>query len=109
MKMCRLGRNGPELSAVGLGCMGMSAFYGARDGNESARTLHRAVELGVTFFDSADAHANGMNEEMLGRELKAVRDRVSSPPSSATSGTKTAHGSGSAAGRTTCDPPATPA
>lgn len=76
MKIRKLGRNGPELSAVGLGCMGMSAFYGGRDGDESVRTLHRAVELGVTFFDSADAYANGANEELVGRELKRVRDRV---------------------------------
>jgi len=76
MKMRRLGRNGPELSAVGLGCMGMSAFYGGRDSDESVRTLHRAAELGVTFFDSADAYANGMNEELVGRELKGLRDRV---------------------------------
>ena len=76
MKMRKLGRNGPELSAIGLGCMGMSAFYGGRDANESVRTLHRAVELGVTFFDTADAYANGANEELVGRELKTVRDRV---------------------------------
>ncbi len=72
----KLGRNGPEVSALGLGCMGMSAFYGGRDGDESARTLHRAVELGVTFFDTADAYANGANEELVGRELKGVRGRV---------------------------------
>ncbi len=65
MKTRRLGRNGPELSAVGLGCMGMSAFYGSRDGEESARTLHRAAELGVTFFDTADAYANGVNEKLV--------------------------------------------
>jgi aryl-alcohol dehydrogenase-like predicted oxidoreductase len=76
MKMRKLGRNGPQLSAIGLGCMGMSAFYGGRDTNESVRTLHRAVELGVTFFDTADTYANGANEELVGRELKAVRDRV---------------------------------
>jgi len=76
MKLRRLGRNGPELSAVGLGCMGMSAFYGGRDGDESVRTLHRAAELGVTFFDTADAYANGVNEELVGRELRRVRDRV---------------------------------
>lgn len=76
MKLRRLCRNGPELSAVGLGCMGMSAFYGGRDGDESVRTLHRAAELGVTFFDTADAYANGLNEELVGRELREVRDRV---------------------------------
>ena len=76
MKQRKLGRNGPELSAVGLGCMGMSAFYGGRDGDESVRTLHRAVELGVTLFDSADAYANGANEELVGRALQGVRDRV---------------------------------
>lgn len=76
MQTRRLGRNGPELSEVGLGCMGMSAFYGGRDGEESVRTLHRAAELGVTFFDTADAYANGLNEELIGRELKGVRERV---------------------------------
>ena len=76
MKQRKLGRNGPELSAVGLGCMGMSAFYGGRDGDESVRTLHRAVELGVTLFDSADAYANGANEDLVGRALRGVRDRV---------------------------------
>ncbi len=76
MKTRKLGRNGPELSAIGLGCMGMSAFYGGRDTDESVRTLHRAVELGVTFFDTADAYANGANESLVGRELTAVRDHV---------------------------------
>jgi aryl-alcohol dehydrogenase-like predicted oxidoreductase len=54
----------------------MSAYYGGRDQDESVRTLHRAVELGVTFFDSADAYANGANEELVGRELRHVRSRV---------------------------------
>ena len=76
MKTRKLGPNDPELSAVGLGCMGMSAFYGGRDGGGSVRTLHGAVELGVTFFDSAAAYANGANEELVGHELKGVRDRV---------------------------------
>lgn len=56
--------------------MGMSAFYGGRDGEESVRTLHRAADLGVTFFDTADAYANGLNEELVGRELKGARERV---------------------------------
>jgi len=76
MKMRRLGRDGPEISALGLGCMGMSDFYGQRDHEESVRTLHRAVELGVTFFDSADVYGVGANEELVGRELRGVRDRV---------------------------------
>lgn len=76
MKTRTLGRDGPELSALGLGCMGMSAFYGGRDEEESARTLHRAVELGVTFFDTADMYGQGDNEELVGRELRGVRDRV---------------------------------
>lgn len=76
MKMRRLGRDGPEVSALGLGCMGMSDFYGQRDHHESVRTLHRAVELGVTFFDSADVYGVGANEELVGRELRGVRDRV---------------------------------
>ena len=76
MKTRTLGRDGPELSALGLGCMGMSAFYGGRDEEESARTLHRAVELGVTFFDTADMYGQGEDEELVGRELRGVRDRV---------------------------------
>ncbi len=76
MKARRLGRNGPALSEIGLGCMGMSAFYGGRDEDESVRTLHRAAELGVTFFDTADAYVNGLNEELVGRELRGVRERV---------------------------------
>ena len=76
MKTRKLGRNGPELSAIGLGCMGMSAFYGGRDSDQSVRTLHCAVELGVTFFDSADVYGNGANEQLVGRELKGVRNKV---------------------------------
>jgi aryl-alcohol dehydrogenase-like predicted oxidoreductase len=76
MMMRRLGSNGPELSAIGLGCMGMSAFYGGRDAAESQRTLNRAVELGVTLFDTADVYGQGANEELVGRVLKPVRKRV---------------------------------
>ena len=76
MKTRRLGRQGPEVSAIGLGCMGMSAFYGGRDEAESVATLHRAVELGVTFFDTADIYANGVNEQLVGRALAPHRDRL---------------------------------
>jgi aryl-alcohol dehydrogenase-like predicted oxidoreductase len=74
--MRRLGRNGPEVSAVGLGCMGMTGFYGPADEQEALATLDRALELGVNFFDTADVYGFGANEELLGRWLKGKRDRV---------------------------------
>lgn len=76
MKMRRLGKNGPEVSALGLGCMGMSMSYGSRDDGESVRTIHRAIDLGVNFFDSAEAYGRGHNEELLGQALKTHRDNV---------------------------------
>ncbi|MDQ0563075.1 aryl-alcohol dehydrogenase-like predicted oxidoreductase [Rhizobium mesoamericanum] len=75
MKTRKLG-NSLEVSAVGLGCMGMSFAYGASDENEAIRTLQRAVELGITFFDTAEAYGPYTNEELLGRALKPVRDHV---------------------------------
>ncbi|KAA9327495.1 aldo/keto reductase [Hymenobacter busanensis] len=71
-----LGRNGLRVSALGLGCMGMSDFYAGRDDAESTRTLHRALELGVTFFDTADMYGPYKNEELLGRAFQGKRDQL---------------------------------
>jgi len=71
-----LGIQGLVVSELGLGCMGMSEFYGPRDDEESIATLHRAIELGLDFFDTSDAYGPYLNEELVGRVLRAVRDRV---------------------------------
>ena len=68
----RLGRNGPEVSAIGLGCMGMSEFYVGGSEAESVATIHHALDRGVTFLDTADMYGWGSNEELVGR---AIRDR----------------------------------
>jgi aryl-alcohol dehydrogenase-like predicted oxidoreductase len=72
----RLGRQGLEVSTLGLGCMGMSQFYGVPDEAESIATIWRALELGVTFFDTAEAYGPFTNEELLGRTLAGRRDEV---------------------------------
>ena len=72
----KLGSQGLEVSAIGLGCFGMSASYGPADERESIATLHRAVELGCTFLDTAESYGPFTNEELLGRALKGLRDQV---------------------------------
>jgi len=76
MKTRKLGRQGLEVSALGLGCMGMSDFYGGRDEAESVATINRALDLGVTFLDTADMYGVGANEELVGRVVRERRDWI---------------------------------
>ena len=76
MKMRTLGSKGPKVSAIGLGCMGMSEFYGTGDDKESTATIHRALELGVTLLDTADMYGPYKNEELVGKAIKDRRDKV---------------------------------
>jgi aryl-alcohol dehydrogenase-like predicted oxidoreductase len=100
MKQRRLGASGPLVAEIGLGCMGMSQSYGERDDAESARTLRRALDLGVDFLDTADMYGGGDNERLIGSVLKDRRDEYTlatkfgfrstdgSPASSASPGTR---------------------
>jgi aryl-alcohol dehydrogenase-like predicted oxidoreductase len=76
LKKRKLGRQGLTVSTLGLGCMGMSQSYGVADDRESIATIHRAIDLGVTFFDTAEAYGPYTNEKLLGKGLKGRRDKV---------------------------------
>lgn len=76
MKTRKLGNQGLVVSELGLGCMGMSDFYGARDDQESIETIHRALDLGVTMLDTADMYGPFTNERLVGRAIRDRRDRV---------------------------------
>jgi aryl-alcohol dehydrogenase-like predicted oxidoreductase len=76
MQFRQLGKPGPLVSAIGLGCMGMSEFYGSTDEAHAIRTIHQALEMGVNFFDTADMYGMGHNEELVGRAVKDHRHKV---------------------------------
>jgi aryl-alcohol dehydrogenase-like predicted oxidoreductase len=76
MKTRKLGKGGLEVSAIGLGCMGMSEFYGPASEEEAVATIHRAIDLGITLIDTADIYGPFTNEQLVGRALRGRRDRV---------------------------------
>ena len=76
MQTRELGRSGLKVGAIGLGCMGMSQSYGPPDAEEAVQTIQRALDLGVTLIDTADAYGKGENERLVGRAIRERREQV---------------------------------
>src|SRR3984957_10614734 len=76
MEVRQLGRVGPAVSAIGLGCMPMSGVYGNTTDDEGIAAIHRALDLGINLLDTADAYGNGQNEELVGRAIRGRREEV---------------------------------
>ncbi len=100
MDQRHLGSEGLVVSELGLGCMGMSEFYGTGDEEESIATIHRAIELGITFLDTADMYGPFTNEKLVGKAIAGRRTRSCSPPNSVTCAAKTEASVASAVGPT---------
>jgi aryl-alcohol dehydrogenase-like predicted oxidoreductase len=107
MESRELGRSGFEVSAIGLGCMGMSEFYGASDDATSINVLHHAIDIGVAFWDTADMYGTGRNEQLVGRAVRGRREQVGLATKFALQRRRTAASSGSAAAPSTSARPAT--
>ena len=110
MKFRTLGPKGPRVSALGLGCMGMSEFYGAHDDVESIKVIHRALDAGLNFLDTADIYGPHTNEVLVGKAIHARRDEVFLATNSASCATPRIPPSAvSTVVPITCAPHATPA